>query len=84
MLNQTSKFRQHFFYGYVIVVALFITQFFMYSTRTSYGLFFMPILDDFGWNRAFVSGAYSISRIIKGLSGIIMGRLNDRIWASAP
>ena len=43
-----------------------------------YGVFFRPLEADFGWTRAVTSGAFSISVLVSGLSGILAGRLSDK------
>ncbi len=73
------KARSTFFYGYIIIFTLFIIQFFMFSQRSSFGVFFKPLTDDFGWSRALISGAFAVSSIMQGISGVIMGGLNDRV-----
>jgi MFS family permease len=50
----------------------------MYGTYNSFGVFFEPVLTDFGWTRAMASGGYSLSWIMQGLLGVIMGRFTDR------
>ena len=77
-VNPPTKVESKFFYGYVVVVAAFITQIFMYGPRASYGVFFKPMEVEFGWSRALISGAFSISTIVQGVTGIVMGGLNDR------
>jgi MFS family permease len=37
------------------------------------------MLAEFGWTRALISGGYSFSQIIRGISGILMGGLNDKL-----
>jgi MFS family permease len=44
----------------------------------SFGVFLKPILFEFGWTRASISGAYSISSLVSGLAGIFLGGLVDR------
>ena len=44
----------------------------------SFGVFFEPVLQEFGWTRTAVSAAYSISIILSGFLGVIIGRLTDR------
>jgi MFS family permease len=44
----------------------------------SFGVFFTPMLAEFGWTRAVTSGAFSASQIVRGIAGIWMGRLNDK------
>ncbi len=75
-MNRAKKPR--FFYGYAIVAAALCISVVMWGTRTSFGVFFEPVLDEFGWSRAITSGGYSISWILTGLLSIVVGRLNDR------
>ena len=67
-----------FFYGYVVVLVALLIMLISYGTRTSFGVFFKPLLGDFDWNRASISGAVTLSLISQGLWGMVMGRLNDR------
>lgn len=68
-----------FFYGYVIVVAALIIMVASFGTYFAYGVFFTPILNELGWTRAMTSGAFSLSMIIQGLLGVVMGGLTDRL-----
>ena len=70
--------RPTFFYGHTIVVSCFIIQAIGIGTYIAFGVFFKPLLDDFGWSRATLSGAHSLALIIAGFLGILVGRLNDR------
>ncbi len=69
------------YYGYTIVGVSFLIMMATLGTHFAYGLFFKPILSDFGWTRATVSGAYSLVWIIQGIMGILAGSLNDRFGA---
>ncbi len=77
--NQHQKTGPRFFYGYIVVAAAAIIQMLMFGSRLSFGVFFKPLLIEFGWSRALISGAISINSIMQGLFGIIMGGLNDRL-----
>lgn len=66
------------FYGYTIVAACFFMQAVSVGAMISYGVFFKYLLDDFGWSRAFISGASSVVMFTMGATGILFGRLNDR------
>lgn len=66
------------FYGYVIVLVAFIIMMITWGTIYSFGIFFKPILIEFGWTRATTSGAYSLCMILIGLSAVFTGRLNDQ------
>ncbi|MFC1867768.1 MFS transporter [Thermodesulfobacteriota bacterium] len=77
-MNQTSEAPPRLFYGYIIAVAGLIIMTSMFSTRFVFGVFFKPVLTDFGWTRAMTSFAFSLSMFMEGLIGIAMGGLNDR------
>lgn len=68
-----------FFYGYVIVVAALIIMMASFGTYFAYGVFFNPMLNELGWTRAMTSGAFSLSMLIQGLLGVVMGGLTDRL-----
>ena len=67
-----------FFYGYVIVAAAFFMSIVMWGARLSFGVFFAPVLDEFGWSRAATSGGFSLTWVFTGLLSIAVGRLNDK------
>ncbi len=52
-----------------------------YGLMFSYSVFFKPLADDFGWDRATVSLVYSASLVIRGAAAIGMGWLADRYGA---
>jgi MFS family permease len=49
-----------------------------YSIQYSFGIFFKPIVSDFGWSRAATSGAYSLLMLSAGAAAIPMGWLAER------
>lgn len=67
-----------FFYGYVIVAAALFMAIVMWGARLSFGVFFSPVLEEFGWTRAATSGGFSLTWVFTGLLSIGVGRLNDR------
>ena len=68
-----------YFYGYNIVAGGFIIQAACIGAMFTYGIFFMEFQAEFGWSRATISGASSLSFLILGAVGALAGRLNDRI-----
>ena len=66
------------FYGYFVVGAAFLIMVVMWTVFYAFGVFFKPILNEFGWSRAMTSGAFSLCSITMGLLGIAMGGLNDK------
>jgi MFS family permease len=70
---------KRFFYGYIVVAVSLCVFAVMYGMRFAFGVFFKPMLTEFGWTRALTSGALSLSMIVQGLLAIVMGGLNDRL-----
>src|SRR4030067_3673613 len=77
-LSQDENKKPVFFYGYLIAIAGFWIVVMGTSAVGTFGIFFEPLLKEFGWTRAVTSGAISISALIGGLFNIITGRLYDR------
>ncbi len=77
-LPLTESERQRFFYGYVVVVAGFCGILIMFGAFYTFGVFFKPLLTEFGWTRAATSGAFSLYMALHGFLAIVAGRLNDR------
>lgn len=67
------------FYGYVVLAGCFAIQATGIGTHIAFGVFFKPLLADFGWPRAALAGAHSMAFMLMGLLGIFVGRLNDRL-----
>lgn len=67
-----------FFYGYTIIVAGFFIQAIVWGFSNSFGLFFDPLIQEFGWSRATISGAASLGFLVHGSASILLGNFNDR------
>ncbi len=76
-MSKTRKPR--FFYGYTIAVAAFIIMALTYGINSTFGVFFKPLVAEFGWTRAATSIAYSMMTLVAGFWGIFAGRLSDRL-----
>lgn len=70
-----------FFYGWVIMAACTLMIVITYGLTYSYSVFFKPLADYFGWDRAAVSLIYSTSLIIRGAVFIVVGWLADKYGA---
>jgi MFS family permease len=77
-INRASNGQPRIFYGYFIVAAAFCSIFVLFAVYYAFGVFFKPVLEEFGWTRAMTSGAFSLSALLMGVLGIVMGGLNDR------
>jgi MFS family permease len=67
-----------YFYGHVIVAASFVIMVVIWAAYYSFGVFFKPMVNEFGWTSAAISAAFSLSAIISGLVAITMGKLTDK------
>lgn len=67
-----------FAYGYVIAAACFSIQAIGIGSQVAFGVFFNPLMAEFGWSRAVIAGASSVAFLNMGLCGVLIGRLNDR------
>ena len=67
-----------FFYGYIVVAATFCTMVMAGGIWVIFSVFFEPMLTEFGWTRAVLSGAASLRIFLTTLLGIAGGRLTDK------
>jgi MFS family permease len=66
------------FYGWGIVVALFLIMFVLWGGYYSFGVFFNSLSREFGSTGTLTSGIMSLSLILSGLFSWVMGGLTDR------
>jgi len=66
------------FYGWCVVGACFAAMFTLGEAMWTFGIFFKPLENDFGWTRAVISSGYTAFLIGYGVSVIIAGRFADR------
>jgi MFS family permease len=60
------------------VAAAFSVLFISYGAQYSFGVFFNALLDEFGWSRSSLSGAFSLYAFGYCVFGFPAGRLTDR------
>ena len=72
------KKRYLFYYGWVIAGVSFLTLFVSLGIRFSFGLFYLAILNDYGWGRAETAGAFSLAMVIHAGFAVVSGNLLDR------
>src|SRR3990172_4272677 len=77
-MHPSSDAKSGFFYGYVVVVAALCIMLATWGTFFTFGVFFKPMLAEFGWSRAVISGSFSISMVTQSLVGVVAGGLTDR------
>ena len=69
------------FYGWVVVAVGFVTLLVSLGIRFTYSIFFIPLTNEFGWDRASTSSIFSISLLLFAAVGPLLGHLLDRIGA---
>src|SRR2546427_3422850 len=64
---------------WVVVGALWVTLAIASGLYFSFPIFFVALLDEFGWSRGATAAAFSISSIVQGLLSPVVGMLVDRL-----
>ncbi|MBI4593182.1 MAG: MFS transporter, partial [Candidatus Rokubacteria bacterium] len=67
------------FYGWVVAAGAFLVLFVAYGAQYSFGVFFSALLEEFGWRRASLAGAFSLYAFAYCVFGFPAGRLTD-LW----
>ena len=67
------------FYGWFVLAASFFALFMATGARNGFGVFVIPLTDEFGWSRGSLSLAIAIGWLLNGLSQPFLGRLYDRL-----
>jgi MFS transporter, OFA family, oxalate/formate antiporter len=66
------------FYGWVVVGAAFSVLFMAYGAQFSFGIFFSAMIEEFGWSRGALSGAFALYAFGYSVLAAVAGRLTDR------
>ncbi len=87
MNGRTLAARLPFYYGWAVVGIAFVTMSVGVSARTSFSLFFPPILDEFGWERGVTAAAFSMgfaaSVMLVPTLGFVVTRFGPRVMIPA-
>lgn len=74
----TGQKKPLIFYGWIIVAISLVTMTIAYATRFSFSVFYVAILEEFGWSRAETALAFSINLIVYASLSPLSGTLIDR------
>jgi MFS family permease len=77
-INPPLEGGSRFFYGYFVVGASLLIMSMMWGVYYAFGVFFKPVLNEFGWTKAMTSGAFSLASMMNGLLAVAMGGLTDK------
>lgn len=79
MEEKAHAVKEGVYYGWVIVLVSFITITVAFGILFTFSVFFVALLEEFGWSRAATASAYSLNMLVAGFSAPISGVLIDRI-----
>ena len=77
-LQHSGEAESGFQYGYIVVAACFVIALVVEGVDYSFGVFFEPLLSEFGWTRTITSGAFALSAVVHIPIVFFAGRLTDR------
>lgn len=66
---------------WAIAALAFITLGFSRGLNSSFGVFYVALLDNFGWSRAVTAGVFSLVLIVDAVMSPVVGHLLDRFGA---
>ncbi len=64
-------------YGYIVVAVATFNLFLFLGSQYTFGVFFKPLADEFGWQAATTSSTFSLMMLVQMVT-IVMGRVNDK------
>ncbi|MBT7757374.1 MAG: MFS transporter [Rhodospirillaceae bacterium] len=67
------------FYGWIVVGCAFVVLFLTYGVQYSFGVFVPAMVDDLGWQRASLGGAFSLYSLVYTGFSLLSGRLTDTL-----
>lgn len=70
--------KQLVYYGWIVVAIGFLACVIAYAPRYNFSIFYVAILNDFGWSREATALAFSINLIVYAISAPISGILFDK------
>jgi len=70
--------RNPLFYGWVVVAVGFLTLGVSFGLWYSFSVFFLSIIQEFGWTRAVASSIFSVFMLSQAAMGLVTGHLQDR------
>jgi Sugar phosphate permease len=72
------KQKKGIYYGWWVVIAVFLLLVLSYGIRQSFGIYLKPLCLEFGWGRGLTAGLFSAFHIVYGIGAFVMGTLTDR------
>jgi len=77
-VEATEKSPPKIFYGWILTGIVFLNLAMAYGAQYSFGVFFPFLVNEFGWSRQSLSGAFSLYTFMYGILALILGPWADR------
>ena len=77
--------KKEIYYGWIVVAGVFFMVAVSCGSFYSFGVFFVPIMEEFGWTRGVISGVLFVSGITYAVAVPLIGSIADRFgykWIS--
>ena len=77
-MQSTEKTKKPLYFGWYVCAATVFIGFVSIGARNSFGVFVIPMSEEFGWSRLTVSIAAALGVLVNGIIQPFMGQLFDR------
>ena len=77
-MQSTEKTKKPLYFGWYVCAATLFIGFVSVGARNSFGVFVIPMSEEFGWSRLTVSIAAALGVLVNGIIQPFMGQLFDR------
>ena len=77
-MQSTEKAKKPVYYGWYVCAAVVFIGFLSVGARNSFGVFVVPMSEEFGWNRFTISIAAALGVLVNGVCQPFMGQVFDR------
>ena len=78
-MTETRKLGPQVYYGWYIVATVTFIAFIAVGTSTNFGIFVIPMSQEFGWSRTAITGVGGAGFLVSGLAQPFLGHLFDRV-----
>ena len=77
--GQVTGLKQPLFFGWYVLGATFFIDLVVTGTRNSFGIFVLPMSEEFGWSRFTISLVAALGAIVGGVTQPFIGNIFDRV-----